>query len=227
MIATMQLADVGVAKAAMLYGRRPRAGKVPGLRRADFGLAAPFGPGWVRPPQLGRAGLVAIWEDDAAVDEYFSTHPFARALERGWRVRLEPLRMHGSWPGVPADVRTARTLNLEGPFVTLTIARLRPSQAPRFFKTNASAERGVNDTPGSIWTSAVALPPFISSWSLWETEEAIADYAFRTGGGHANAILEQRRKDFHRQSAFIRFRPYKAEGSLGGRRNPLPAGALP
>ena len=226
MIATMQLADVGVAKVAGLYRRRPRVGKVPGLRQADFGIAAPFGPGLARPPQFGRAGLVAMWDDDAAVDDYFSTHPFARALEHGWRVRLEPLRMHGSWPGVPDDLPKARTLHVDGPFVTLTIARLRPSQAPRFFKTNASAERGVNDTPGSIWTTAVALPPFISSWSLWESEGSIADYAFREGGGHANAIVEQRRKDFHRQSAFIRFRPYQSEGSLQGRRNALPAGAL-
>ena len=227
MIATMQLADVGVAKAVALYGRRPRVGTMSGLRQANFGLAAPFGPGLVRPPQIGRAGLVAMWDDDAAVDEYFSNHPFAHALEHGWRVRLEPLRMHGSWPGVPTDLPRSRTLHIDGPFVTLTIARLRLSQAPRFFKTNAAAERGVNDIPGSIWTTAVVLPPFISSWSLWESEDSIAEYAFRGGTGHANAILEQRRKDFHHQSAFIRFRPYKSEGSLDGRRNPLPADALP
>jgi hypothetical protein len=109
--------------------------------------------------------------------------------------------------------------------VALTIARLRPSQAVRFFRNNAKAEKGVLDTPGNIWATVVALPPLLSSWSLWESEESIADYAFRTGGNHANAIIEQRRKDFHRQSAFIRFRPYKSEGSLGGR-NPLPSSAL-
>ena len=226
MIATMQLADVGPVKALSLFRQRPRAGRVPGLRKANFGIAAPFGSGLVRPPQFGRVGLVAMWDDDAAVDDYFSTHPFARGLEHGWRVRLEPLRMHGSWPGVPSDLPKARTLHEDGPFVTLTIANLRPSQTLRFFRVNASAEKGVLDTRGNIWATAVALPPFLSSWSLWESEDSIAEYAFRPGGNHANAILEQRRKDFHKESAFIRFRPYKSEGSVAGR-NPLPPGALP
>jgi hypothetical protein len=161
-----------------------------------------------------------MWDDDDAVDEYFATHPFAGALAHGWRVRLEPLRMHGSWPGVPEDLSHARSLDLDGPFAVLTIARLRPSQSIRFFRTNLLAERGVNDT--AIWTTAVALPPFISSWSIWDSEASIAGYAFEAGGGHAKAIAEQRRKDFHRESAFIRFRPYKSEGALAGR-NPLSA----
>jgi hypothetical protein len=161
-----------------------------------------------------------MWDDDDAVEEYFATDSFADALAHGWRVRLEPLRMHGSWPGVPADLPHGRTLDLDGPYVLLTIARLRPSQTVRFFRTNLKAERGVNER--AVWTTSVALPPFISSWSIWDSETAIAGYAFDAGGGHANAIVEQRRKDFHRQSAFIRFRPYNSEGTVSGR-NPLSA----
>jgi hypothetical protein len=37
---------------------------------------------------------------------------------------------------------------------------------------------------------------------------------------HSDAIDKQAAKDFHHQSAFIRFRPYAAEGSLDGK-NPL------
>ncbi len=42
---------------------------------------------------------------------------------------------------------------------------------------------------------------------------------------HPDAIAIDAAKPFHKQSSFIRFRPYRAEGSLGGL-NPLVADAL-
>jgi hypothetical protein len=222
MIATVQIADVGVGKALSLIRGRPKPGEVKGLRDAHIGFGAPFGQRLRNPPQPGRLGCLAFWDDDSAVDRYFDDDPFAAALAGGWRVRLEPLRMHGSWPGVPDDLPKSRTVDAAGPFAVLTLAQLRPSQAVRFFRTSAKAERPIADAPGKIWASVVALPPFLATVSLWESGEAIADYAFGKDGGHNSAIVEQRRKDFHRESAFIRFRPYGSQGGLGGR-NPLPA----
>jgi hypothetical protein len=220
MIATVQVGDVGVGKALSLIRRRPRPGDVKGLRQADVGITATFGPRLRNPPQLGRLGCIAFWDDDAAVDLFFDEHPFAAALAGGWRVRLDPLRLHGSWHGVPDDLPRSRAVDAPGPFAVLTLARLRPSQAVRFFRTSAKAERPVATAPGKIWATVVALPPFMATVSLWESGEALGDYAFRPDGGHNSAILEQRRKDFHRESAFIRFRPYGSEGGLAGR-NPL------
>ena len=57
--------------------------------------------------------------------------------------------------------------------------------------------------------------------SLWRSGEDAAAYAYgQPDAGHPSAITEDRRKPFHHQSAFIRFRPYASEGRLDGR-NPV------
>src|SRR5260370_30125714 len=148
MIATVQFADVGVGKALSLIRRRPRPGEVKGLRQADIGITATLGPRLRNPPQPGRLGCVAFWDDDAAVDLYFDEHPFAAALAGGWRVRLDPLRLHGSWHGVPDDLPKSRPGDAPGPFAVLTPAPLRPSQAARFFPTSPKADGPGADAPG-------------------------------------------------------------------------------
>ena len=50
--------------------------------------------------------------------------------------------------------------------------------------------------------------------SMWESAEASAAYAFNAPGGHPSAIDAQRRKDFHHESAFIRFNPIEIRGTL-------------
>lgn len=222
MIATIHIADVGVRRALTVLARPPRDGSIPGLRHADVGICAPFGTGAARPPQFGRVALFGFWDGDDAIDEFLASHRLAAMLSGGWRVRLEPLRGFGSWPGVPYDLRRGRSVAEPGPFAVLTLAQLRPSQAIRFFRTNAKAEEGVLDAPGNIWATAVARPPFLATCSLWESEEAISAYAFRSGSNHAAAITEQARQAFHKESAFVRFRPYRSEGGLEGR-NPVPS----
>jgi hypothetical protein len=61
---------------------------------------------------------------------------------------------------------------------------------------------------------------------MWRSSKDAATYAYgRQQPGHPEAIVEQRRKDFHKQSAFIRFAPIRVTGELVGR-NPLPAGVV-
>src|SRR5260370_29640263 len=128
MIATVQFADVGVGKALSLIRRRPRPGEVKGLRQADIGITATLGPRLRNPPQPGRLGCVAFWEDDAAADLYFDEHPFAAALAGGWRGRLDPLRLPGPWHCGPDDLPKNPTGDPPRPFAPLTLARLPPLQ---------------------------------------------------------------------------------------------------
>jgi len=76
---------------------------------------------------------------------------------------------------------------------------------------------------GMIWGSAAARPPFVATVSIWKGARDAAAYAYgRPRPAHGEAIREQERKDFHRQSAFIRFAPTRLEGTLVGA-NPLVA----
>jgi hypothetical protein len=224
-IASVHLANVGVRSALGILRRVPKPGSIDGLRQANAGVAAPFGE-HRKPPQIGRVGLIAFWDDETALDRFEADHPLAQKLAGGFRVRLEPLRAYGSWPGLPSDVPTARSVDYDGPAVVLTLGRLRLSQTVRFFRTSARAEKKVVKAPGSIWATALARPPFLATCSFWEDTRSLSTYAYgHSDPRHSSAIDAQAAKDFHHESAFIRFRPYGAHGLLGGR-NPLKEHAL-
>jgi hypothetical protein len=71
------------------------------------------------------------------------------------------------------------------------------------------------------WATALARPPFVATCSLWQDTRALATYAYgRREPAHSDAIEAGRTKPFHKESAFIRFRPYGSGGNLTGR-NPL------
>lgn len=226
MIASVHVADVGARSALGVLRKAPKPSAVPGLRHANVALTAPLSAR-VRPsPSFGRAALVAFWDDDVALDKFLADHPLAAKLANGWHLRLAPLRMHGTWPGVPDDIPKGRNVEHVGPAAVLTLGRLRFARTLPFFRTSAKAEGRVVDAPGLIWATGIARPPFVSTCSLWEDSTALSTYAYGDDHPqHSDAIASDRAKGFHHQSAFIRFRPYASVGHLDGK-NPLPEGWL-
>jgi hypothetical protein len=220
-IASVHIADVSRGAALGVLRKAPKPATTPGLRHANVALTAPLS-GSVRPkPDFGRVGLVAFWDDETALDRFLAEDPMARPLADGWRLRLAPLRIHGSWPGVPDDLPRSRSVEHDGPAAVLTLGRVRASRIVPFFRTSAKAEGAVLDAPGLIWTTGLAKPPFVSTCSLWESSDALSAYAYGgTMPEHPAAIAADKANGFHHQSAFIRFRPYGSEGKLDGR-NPL------
>jgi hypothetical protein len=227
MIATVHVADLGPRGALGAALRKTSLGDVPGLRWAETALMAPLA--FKGPPPVRRVGLLAFWDDEAAVDRFEESHPTADQLSGGLRARLRPLRAFGTWPGLPPEVPGARHVDHEGPVVVFTLGMLRLSQVRRFMKASRPAERAAADDPAMAWgTAGVATrSPFVTTVSIWESGKAAATYAYgRTRPQHSDAITEQQRKDFHRQSAFIRFAPLLIEGELSGK-NPMSASSLP
>lgn len=224
MIATVQLADLGPVGSLRALLRKPKPRHTPGLRSAEVAVFAPLARS--RPPPIGRAGLIAFWDDADAFERFLDRDALGRAFAGGFQARLVPLRAHGSWPGLPADVPESRAVQHDGPVVVLTLGRLRISQVVRFLRASRPAERAALAQDGMIWGSAAVRPPFVATVSIWTDARATAAYAY--GGqppAHSAAIAEQRRKDFHRQSAFIRFAPTRLEGNLAGL-NPLVASEI-
>lgn len=225
-VVSVHLADVSVGTALGLLLKAPKVDAIAGLRHADVGTATPLSASALPRPTLRRVGLFGFWESDEALDEFEREHPVAAKLREGWRARLEPLRAHGTWPGLPADLPSGRHTDYDGPAIVLTLGRVRMTQVPRFLRTSAQAERAVLEAPGSIWTTALAKPPFVATCSLWESTKALSTYAYGVSDrAHQDAIDADRAKPFHKMSAFVRFRPYRVEGGLSGA-NPLPEHAL-
>ncbi len=223
MIASVHIADVGARSALGILRRAPRPDSISGLRHANVAVAAPLSQSGRPPPDLGRIALIAFWDDDDVLDRFLATHRLAARLGAGWHVRLEPIRRWGTWPGLPDAVTTTRTVEHDGPLAVLTLGRLRLTQTVRFLRTSAKAEASAVASPGLIWATALARPPFVATCSLWEATRALSTYAYgQRDPGHPDAIAAHAQRPFHHESAFIRFRPYRSQGALEGK-NPLAA----
>jgi len=215
------IADVGAAAGVRALTRKPKPARHPGLLHAEVALAKPLGGGRVPKVQPGRVCLLTYWEEGADIDGFEATDPLARSLAGGFHARLDPLRRFGTWPGIPDDLTVRRSVDHEGCAVVITLARTKFSQLPRFLPISAGVEQGALAADGLLWGTAMATPPFIATCTVWESTEALSAYAYGAKDAvHPLAMVEDRRKPFHHQAAFVRFRPTAIGGRLAGR-NPL------
>ena len=173
------------------------------------------------PPRLrpGRAGLLAAWEDDAALDRFLAEDPLARRLAGGWHVRLRPLRISGSWRPMPVEIDPGAAGDEEdGPVAVLTLGQLRLRRALPFLRANSHASGRAAADPSLVASVALARPPrFVGTFSLWQSVSAMRQYAYGSDRpAHQEAVKADRAEPFHHESAFVRFRPYGARGTLDG-----------
>jgi heme-degrading monooxygenase HmoA len=206
-----------------LLRQRPTARYAPGLRYGVLTIAAPLSESLIPRPDAGRIALIAAWDDDAALDRFLADDPLAQALRGGWRTRLQPTHIFGAWPPLDGLVGEAPSAMAEDePVAALTIGRLRLSQARRFLKASAAAERlAVRDAALLRGTGLARPPALVATLSLWQSTRAMRAYAGGPSGSeHRDAVRAHAERPFHHASAFIRFRPYGAEGEWDGE-NPL------
>ncbi len=225
MIATIDVANVGALSTLRTLRRRPKPSDVPGLRWLDIAAAIPLAS--KRPPGLRRAVLFAMWDDESAAAAFADTHLLAeRFAHNCFHAVLRPLRAFGTWPGLPVDVPRERVTHHDGPVIVTTLGRLRMSQTLRFLRASRPAERAAITADGFEWGTAAARPPFVATVSMWGSDEAAAAYAYADAeAGHPRAIARQRHKDFHHESAFVRYAVMSSSGTLPGAppRAPRPA----
>lgn len=214
MIATVDIGTIGVFSTLRALRRRPKPSDVPGLRWLDVAPAVPLAS--KTPPGLRRAVLLAMWDDEDAAAAFVDTHPLAKRFAHdSFHAVLRPLRAFGTWPGLPVDVPRTRVTRHDGPVIVTTLGRLRMSQTVRFLRASRPAERAAVTADGFEWGTAAARPPFVATVSMWSSDEAAAAYAYGDAeAGHPRAIARQRRKDFHHESAFIRYAVLSTTGTL-------------
>jgi hypothetical protein len=218
MIVSLHIADVGWRRAARLLLRRPDKAPFPGLTYAEPAIAAPLAAGLLPRPRPGRVGLIAAWRNDEALERFLHEDPLARQLADGWHVRLEPLRVFGSWARMPDLPSRELPIDDDEPVAVLTLGRLRLNRARPFLQSAAAAEAAAVADDAMVASTALARPPhLVSTFSIWRSAAAMRRYAFGKSGAHQAAVKADRRHPFHHESAFIRFRPYASRGSWDGR----------
>ena len=209
MIGSVHLTRLSPRETVAAVRGRPRAGRVPGLRFAELNTRARLGPSLVPAPLPGRFGLVALWDDDAALDAWLASRP-RRAGE--WHVRLEPLRAFGEISAMGPLVDAERPVDDDERVAVLTYGRLRPRVAHHFLRASAKAEGRAVADPAMVRGTAMAGPPrTVATFSLWRTAAEMQRYAYDRGA-HTDAMRAMREHDFHSEYVFARFRPYAESG---------------
>lgn len=213
MVVTVHIADVGARRSARLLRTRL---DLPGLTYSQLAGTARFGGGLLPRPQVGRVALIAGWRDDAAVDLFMSGHPVAAALSGGWHIRTRPVRVVGSWSGMPELGSHPDEMDPEEQAAVLTLGRLKLWRAVPFLRASNPAEELVARDPAAIIATGITRPPrFVATFSLWRTVREMRAYTTgRSDPAHPNAMKAHAAKPFHHEAAFVRLRPYATEGAL-------------
>jgi hypothetical protein len=224
-IASFHIADVGKLAGLRLLRLRPSRRSIPGLHYGVLTVTAPLSERLLPRLDAGRVALIAAWDDDGALDRFLAADPLAQALADGWRTRLQATHIFGAWPPLDGLVSEQPPMATDEPVAVLTIGRLRLSQARRFLQAGAAAERlAVRDTSVLRGTGLARPPGLVATFSLWQSTGAMRAYAGGPAGSeHRDAVKAHAERPFHHASAFIRFRPYGAEGEWNGE-NPLADG---
>lgn len=218
MILSVHLADVGVRNAQRLQRKGLSRRATPGLRHAELTTMVPLGGNLLPRPSFGRVGLIGVWDDDDALDAFLDGHAIARSLAHGWHARLRPTHVFGAWAPLPEPLGEEPDLQADEPAAVLTIGHLRLTQAVRFLRASAKAEEQAVTDPALLASTGLTRPPrLVATFSLWRSAAAMRAYARGDGDTrHRDASRAHAARPFHHDAAFIRFRPYAAEGSWDG-----------
>ncbi|MFP5376471.1 MAG: spheroidene monooxygenase [Acidimicrobiia bacterium] len=219
------------AMAGMVTGDRSLAA-VPGLRfarRLGTGAGSRMGLG----ADLCRWAMFAVWEGEAALDDFLAASAIAAGWDRRgsetWTVRLRPLSARGRWSGArPLDATdatgaTATTEGGDGPVAVLTRARIGVRHWPAFYRSVPAVERHLRRQPGLLAVLGVGEAPvgLQATFSLWRSAADVAVFA-EGANPHAEVVRRTRTEGWFGEELFARFRPYGSTGTWDGR-DPLAA----
>lgn len=222
MLHSFHLALLSPSLTMRMLRRGPRAA---GLRHAECLALMRLGSPAVslERMQLRRLAMFAQWEDESALERFLAEDELGQRLGDGWHVRLRYLRRYGEVAALAGLPARAGGWDLEEPIVAVTLARLKLPELPRFLKWGRPVERLVAHHPGATFATAAIRPPrTFSTFTIWRSVRAMTDMvhgrsAVPQAHTHAVAMAEQHRRDFHHESAFMRFRPLSEHGTWEGR----------
>lgn len=118
---------------------------------------------------------------------------------------LNPVSSHGKWSRqspfpISDEPRTG------GPVVAITRARLKWSQAMRFWRSIPPVVLDLHQSPGLIFSIGIGEAPIglQGTLSIWESETALRDFAYKNAP-HRAVIEDTKRFDWYSEELFARF----------------------
>jgi hypothetical protein len=118
---------------------------------------------------------------------------------------LQPISSHGQWSKrEPFEISGAK--HGGGPVVAITRARLKWSQAMRFWKSIPPVVFDLHQSPGLIFSIGIGEAPIglQGTFSLWQSADALRDFAYKNAP-HRAVIEDTKRFNWYSEELFARF----------------------
>ena len=121
------------------------------------------------------------------------------------RYVLDPISSHGQWSKrEPFEISGAQ--HRGGPVVAITRARLKWSQALRFWRSIPPVVADLHQSPGLIFSIGIGEAPIglQGTFSLWDSAQSLRDFAYKNAP-HRAVIEDTKRFDWYSEELFARF----------------------
>lgn len=198
---------------------RPQAGQVDGLTFAQSYMQVKPTPKGATKPMFGQGGLLTFWEDEAAIDAYETSHPYAQKFPGDYSVRLKPVRQYATHPRWGTIAPETMGDEGDGPWVVLTYATFKFSRMLPLLKFTAGANTALLQSDSLLAAGGLQhLPDEGVTITMWRDTKGMQDAVFGRHGnaGHKDAMAERRRKPFMKHDSFVRFKPLSSRGTWNG-----------
>ena len=164
-----------------------------------------------------RWGLLVTIEE-SQVDKLDSSPLVTRWRKRSrqeFRVLMDPIACHGKWSGKEPFVIGIKGFDGPSRVVAITRARIAWLKNLSFWKSVPPVVQALKENPGLIAAIGVGEAPIglQGTFSLWESEEALKEFAFRSAG-HKGAIVATTKQKWFSEELFARFRVKEIRGDL-------------
>ena len=201
---TVKKSAIPFAFLQMAIGRRT-ARKLPGVSFAKLmgtGTGRTFTPS---DADLAQWAVLLVAEDLDSVD---SSQFISRWRKRSLKVDrfiLNPISSHGKWSKrEPFTVGTPSSIDT--PIVAITRARLKWSQALRFWRSIPPVVTDLHQSPGLLFSIGIGEAPLglQGTFSVWRSGGALRDFAYKNAP-HRAAIEDTKKFDWYSEELFARF----------------------
>ncbi len=167
-----------------------------------------------------RTALFAVWDDEAALDEFLRSSPIGQrsdAADEAWHVRLRAIGGHGRWRGIdPLD--GLEPGDATGRVAILTRADVRPGAWRSFGRAGGPVDDELHRAAGLIDVVGIGEAPIgrLATFSLWESLDAARTFA-SSMPHHLDVVRRTRAEGWYTEELFARFEPYASRGHWSGR----------
>ncbi len=188
----------------MAIGRRT-ARQIPGVSFAKLmgtGTGKTFTPS---DADLQQWAILFVAEDFSPIEDSRFIESWRKRAIKTEILHLNPISSHGEWSRrEPFEVTGAN--HSGGPVVAITRARLKWSQAIRFWRSIPPVVLDLHQSPGLLFSIGIGEAPIglQGTLSIWRSAADLRDFAYKNAP-HRAVIEDTKRFDWYSEELFARF----------------------